>query len=393
MRNFTKRCVCVVGFFTALTVYDASARVLTHPSAQGLSGSQVATLLGPQPDGTTQGVITMVRPRSPNAAWWPPGPFRKDETYYTEAVVAPGSYDVAVACWGAGWGQVFTVDVAAAAGRVYRFSCDVHRIDKSRVAAKVVVSKVSGVDEVSGLKERADKGDAQARYQLGLRYAEGIDVARDEAEAVRWFRKAAEQGYAAAQNDLGAMYAPGRGVKQDYAEALRWYRKAAEQGEAQAQNSLGAMYSLGQGAVQDDVEAVRWFRKSAEQGFALAQSNLGAMYAEGRGVTQDGAEAVRWYSKASEQGLAGAGYNLGELYELGKGISRNTAEAYYWFALATTVEPAGEIHNEAVKARDRVAAQLTTAQRAEAQERVQAWLKAHPSRKPIAAGWATEKLK
>jgi len=252
-----KRYLVLVVFFCVLTACAASTRPLTHPSAQSLSAGQVAMLLAPRFDGTTRSLTTMVRPRLPNAAWWPAGPFRKDESFYTEAIVAPGSYDVAVACMGARWSQVFTVDVDVAAGKVYRFSCEVIPIDANRVAAKVVVSEEGATNELGTLKERAEKGDAQAQYHLGLMYAEGKGMARDEAEAVHWYRKAAEQGFAPAQNDLGSMYARGRGVKQDYAEALRWYRKAAEQGEPQAQNSIGFMYQVGQGVERDDSEAVR----------------------------------------------------------------------------------------------------------------------------------------
>jgi len=313
-----KRYLLFVGLACVFTAGAAGARVLTHPSAEGLSGSQVATLLGPKFDGTTRGAIALVRERSADASWYPPGPVKAGDTLYSEAVVAPGSYNVAVACIAARWSRVFTVDLDAAAGRVYRFTCEVIPIDENRVAAKVVVSEEGALDEFALLKGRAEKGDAVA------------------------------------------------------------------------QNDLGAMYSLGQSVERDDVEAVRWLRKSAEQGFASAQSNLGAMYAEGRGVAQDGAEAVRWYAKAAEQGLAAAQYNLGELYELGRAVPRDVAEAYYWFALAAAVEPSGPVHDEAVNYRDRIAAQLTPAQIAEAQKRVQAWLKAHPLRKPIAAGWAKE---
>jgi TPR repeat protein len=45
---------------------------------------------------------------------------------------------------------------------------------------------------------------------LGFMYDEGLGVAEDDAEAVRWFRLAAEQGYAWAQNNLGRMYYSGR---------------------------------------------------------------------------------------------------------------------------------------------------------------------------------------
>ena len=41
-------------------------------------------------------------------------------------------------------------------------------------------------------------------------------VARNDAEAVRWYRKAARQGYANAQTNLGVMYDRGRGVRQNH---------------------------------------------------------------------------------------------------------------------------------------------------------------------------------
>ena len=98
----------------------------------------------------------------------------------------------------------------------------------------------------------------------------------------------------------------GKGVPKDDAEAVKWYRKAADQGDAIAQFNLGWMYDEGRGVSKDDAEAVRWYRKAADQGHALAQFNLGAMYANGEGVAKDDAEAVKWYRKAADQGDADA---------------------------------------------------------------------------------------
>ena len=69
---------------------------------------------------------------------------------------------------------------------------------------------------------------------------------RDDAEAVRWYRKAAKQGYAKAQYNLGVAYENGQGVKQDHDEAVRWYLKAAEQGLV---NAVSALERLSAGAV------------------------------------------------------------------------------------------------------------------------------------------------
>ena len=69
-----------------------------------------------------------------------------------------------------------------------------------------------------------------------------------------------------------------------------------------AQNNLGLMFELGQGVTRDYAEAARWYRKAAEQGEALAQDNLGRMYEQGRGVTQDYVLAHMWHNLAAAQG-------------------------------------------------------------------------------------------
>ena len=69
-------------------------------------------------------------------------------------------------------------------------------------------------------------------------------MAKDEAEAVGWFRKAAEQNVAVAQCDLGACYEMGQGVAKDEVKAAKWYRKAAEQNYADAQCFLGLCYAM-----------------------------------------------------------------------------------------------------------------------------------------------------
>ena len=90
----------------------------------------------------------------------------------------------------------------------------------------------------------------------------------DYAKAYKECKTAAEQGYAVAQFNLGLMYAKGQAVPKDNAEALNWLCKAAEQGYVEAQRLLGVMYYLGQGVSKDDVEAVKWLRKAAERGAA-----------------------------------------------------------------------------------------------------------------------------
>jgi Sel1 repeat len=75
------------------------------------------------------------------------------------------------------------------------------------------------------LKAKAEAGDAESEYQVGLAYTKGQGVTKNEVEAVKWYRKAAEQGNAAAQDNLGVCCAKGQGVAKDEVEAVKWFRE------------------------------------------------------------------------------------------------------------------------------------------------------------------------
>ena len=120
------------------------------------------------------------------------------------------------------------------------------------------------------VQQAADQGDAVAQFMLGGRYLQGIEVEKDDQQAVFWFRKAAENGLAYAQASLGSMYNNGQGVAKDERQAVYWYRKAAEQGYSLAQFGLGNLYTLGKGVVQDYRLAYVWFAVAAANGYADA---------------------------------------------------------------------------------------------------------------------------
>ncbi|GBL24036.1 secretory immunoglobulin A-binding protein EsiB [Opitutia bacterium] len=54
-----------------------------------------------------------------------------------------------------------------------------------------------------------------AQTLLGHAYFNGEGVQQDQALAISWYRKAAEQGLAEAQYNLGGCYANGIGVAKD----------------------------------------------------------------------------------------------------------------------------------------------------------------------------------
>ncbi|MDR2787363.1 MAG: sel1 repeat family protein, partial [Candidatus Accumulibacter sp.] len=76
--------------------------------------------------------------------------------------------------------------------------------------------------------------DARAQFNLGLTYAEGRGVAKDDSKVFEWFQKAAEQGLAEAQGSLGVMYWHGFGVARDPQKACRLWEAAGHQGNEKA---------------------------------------------------------------------------------------------------------------------------------------------------------------
>ena len=162
-------------------------------------------------------------------------------------------------------------------------------------------SKPSKLAEVTA---QARRGDAEAQYQLGMYYHEGLELAPDYETAGMWFHKAAEQGHPAAQLALGKMYLNAEGVLPDDVEAAKWIRKAAEQGFAPAQDELAFMHSNGIGVIKDEAEAVSWAAKAAEQGFTDAQYHLGCLLSTNApgGVAPDIVAACVWLSLAAADG-------------------------------------------------------------------------------------------
>lgn len=136
--------------------------------------------------------------------------------------------------------------------------------NKSPQIAKEGIALASPIQQ---LHKQAEKGNAEAQFNLGLLYDRGLDVPKDKSEALRWYRLAATQGDTFAQNALGDNYWEGTGVPKDDREAVRWWRLAADKGFAPAQHSLGKLLSGGgQGVPSDKMQAYMWLLLSAAQG-------------------------------------------------------------------------------------------------------------------------------
>jgi len=181
-------------------------------------------------------------------------------------------------------------------------------------------------------KASADEGVAEAQFDLGVLYAQGLGVRRDLTEATNWYRKAAEQGNAEAEFALGQMFSRGWGVPRDEADALRWFQMA----NAVDSDGPPTDWSLveGYGMPKDLKEAAYWYQRAADKGHPQAQYNLGRLYAAGSGVKRDQEQAALWMSASATQGFAPAMADLGARYASASGVPKDEKLAYLWLTLA-----------------------------------------------------------
>ena len=231
-------------------------------------------------------------------------------------------------------------------------------------------------EQVASLIARSENGDRYSQVRLGECYAEGNGVARDEAEAIRWYRLAAAAGEGRANLMLGNAYRDGKGVAKDEVESYVCY---VFSGDALGGREMDALdlnlapelrLRCQQGVKARwqaiiDAEQVNWRKRhpkdalsfdnlktKAEQGDAIAQARLSKYYISNismQGGFRDGTlthflfpeearrnliEAAKWCRLAAEQGDAGAQTSYALCCAQGKGVMVDNVEAAKWLRKA-----------------------------------------------------------
>src|SRR3954470_8868091 len=142
----------------------------------------------------------------------------------------------------------------------------------------------------------------------------GIDAWQraDYAGAITIWRPLAEKGDADAAFNLGQAYRLGRGGPTNLGAAQTWFERAAEKGHVDAQATLGLL--LFQNGNQ--AAGLKWLKAAAEQGEARALLVYGTALFNGDNVTQDPVLGYAYVSRAAAQGLAPAKETLAQLDKL-----------------------------------------------------------------------------
>jgi len=131
----------------------------------------------------------------------------------------------------------------------------------------------------------------------------------DYATAVNNWRPLAEKGDADAAFNLGQAYRLGRGVVISLAAAQTWLERAAKSDHLDAQTTLGLL--LFQNG--NRIGGLRWLKIAAERGEPRGMLVYGTALYNGDGMPRDPALAYAYVSRSAAQGLPPARETLAEM--------------------------------------------------------------------------------
>jgi hypothetical protein len=131
----------------------------------------------------------------------------------------------------------------------------------------------------------------------------------DYSGAVAIWRPLAEKGNADAAFDLGQAYRLGKGVPMNIAAATVWFQRAAAKGHLDAQANLGLLL-FGNG---DRAGGLPWLKIAAERGEPRALLIYGTALVNGDGVAKNPVLGYAYVSRAAAQGLQPAKETLADL--------------------------------------------------------------------------------
>lgn len=145
----------------------------------------------------------------------------------------------------------------------------------------------------------------------------------DYSRAVAIWRPLAEKGNADAQFDLGEAYRLGRGVTLNIGAATTWFERAARQGHVDGQRILGLL--LFQNG--NRTAGLKWLKMAADKDDPGALLIYGTALVNGDGVKRDPVLGYAYVSHAAAKGFAPARETLADLDRVLSADQRQKAAA------------------------------------------------------------------
>ncbi|MCR5125932.1 MAG: sel1 repeat family protein [Treponema sp.] len=193
------------------------------------------------------------------------------------------------------------------------------------------------------LEKRAERGTAEEKWNLGVKFAGGKDIPRDMDKAISWHEKAAAESENADWFlKLGNWFNDGEytfdddydsyssySINRNAERAAMYLEKAVSLGKTEADGTLFELYK----ELEKTDKIAEVLEKRAENGTAEDKWNSGLKYAKGEDVPKNAEKAAKWLEIAASSGKADWQWKLGNMYadEFG-----NSEKAVFWLEKAAS---------------------------------------------------------
>ncbi|MGM9773078.1 MAG: hypothetical protein ACI3YU_10620 [Segatella copri] len=191
---------------------------------------------------------------------------------------------------------------------------------------KALVAKKEYIDAAAYLRKAAQKGNAEAAYELGKLFQQGNGVQQDIEIADDILCESAKAGYVPAYVLLGKI----RYESKKYASAWKWFHKAIEQNDPTALYYAFLFYKNGYHVTKNEKTATRYLDQAIKAGSAEANLHL----AKEAHAKNEYGTAISYFLFAATQGNAEAQYYLGKYFSGGKGTKVDLLKAAHWYKQA-----------------------------------------------------------
>lgn len=217
----------------------------------------------------------------------------------------------------------------------------------------------------------AEKGDAEAMYNLGVNYHQGLCAKVNPKLCIYWYEKAIEHGCGQAYANLGFVYEDGRLVRKDLKKAEQLYEEgiqkaksgmcahnlalmiynglipngsvnrmfrlfevAGEYGYADSYATLSSFYFEGEKCQKDEDKAFKFAKLAYDGGSLLGLNNLAICYINGVGTVEDPHKAFELFKEGASKGDTQSTFYLGIAYLDGVGTEQDFALAEDYLVIA-----------------------------------------------------------
>lgn len=130
----------------------------------------------------------------------------------------------------------------------------------------------------NAIEQIEKESTAEAFYNLGDVYFDGICVKMDQEKALELYRKAAEMGLGAAQLRLANIFNGRKGE----AEGVKWLQKASHNNMLKAKVELASLYFRGKGVEKNEQKGIDLVKEVEDSNSPMGLTYLGALYSKGR---------------------------------------------------------------------------------------------------------------